>query len=147
MMGYEQLPPELPTWQTVVEYQPACSMCRDLAGKDRAGVDDHQLCYLHLYQEYNRLKSEIVELKKTILQTSKHGAEVLIRCQKTFTDDITSTFRDEWININRTWFATFVAENMDKFKELDGELFSAAVAKWQKLYPGEPCPFLSNAKD
>jgi hypothetical protein len=127
MMGYEQLPPEVPTWKTV-EYHPACSMCRDLAGKDRAGVDDHQLCYTHLYQEYNRLKSEIVELKKT-------------------KDDITFTFRDEWININRTWFATFVAENLDNFKALDGELFSAAVNKWQRLYPGEPCPFLPNAKD
>lgn len=42
-----------------IEYNPSCSICRDLAGRDRAGVKDSELCIGHLRAEYNRLKAEI----------------------------------------------------------------------------------------
>jgi hypothetical protein len=59
------------------------------------------------------------------------------------TNSHTPTFRDEWINLKGPGFSTFVFKHIDKFKALDGELFSEAVAKWQKIYPTFSCPFVA----
>jgi predicted nuclease with TOPRIM domain len=45
------------------QYNPACSICRDLAGKDRAGVSDKQLCVYHLRSEHDWLESRVRELE------------------------------------------------------------------------------------
>jgi chromosome segregation ATPase len=46
-----------------ISYNPACSICRDLAGKDRAGVEDWALCLPHLRSEHDRLESRVRELE------------------------------------------------------------------------------------
>jgi len=56
--------------------------------------------------------------------------------------NVTPTFRDEWINLKGPGFSTAVFRNLERFKKLEGEAFSEAVNKWQKLYPGDKCPFV-----
>ena len=46
-----------------IEYNPSCSICRDLAGKDRAGVLDREICLPHLRLGHRKLKSRGRELE------------------------------------------------------------------------------------
>ena len=58
------LPPEVPAWQHDIEYHPACALCRDAAGKERAGVLDEHLCVGHLASERKRLDERVKALEK-----------------------------------------------------------------------------------
>jgi len=49
-----------------LQYNPACSICRDLAKKDRACVEDWQLCIVHLREEYDRMKERIKVLEDAL---------------------------------------------------------------------------------
>jgi hypothetical protein len=45
-----------------IKYNPDCSICRRLAGKKPAGVDEDSLCVGHLRAEYERLRSVLQKL-------------------------------------------------------------------------------------
>ena len=45
-----------------IKYNPACWICRKLAGKEPAGVDEDSLCVGHLRLSYERLRSELQKL-------------------------------------------------------------------------------------
>jgi hypothetical protein len=49
-----------------LQYNPACSICRDLAGKARAGVEDWELCIVHLQSEYDRMNERITPLEDAL---------------------------------------------------------------------------------
>ena len=65
-----------------------------------------------------------------------------IRDTTEMVDEPVKTFRDEYINLKHAGFATFVFQNLDRLKNCSETLHAEAVAKWNKLYPDQLCPFL-----
>jgi hypothetical protein len=53
-------------------------------------------------------------------------------------------FRSKWINLKEAGFSTFVfkTRNIDQFRALQGDALKEAVAKWAKIYPSFPVPFV-----
>jgi hypothetical protein len=66
-----------------IEYNPACWICRKLAGKGSAGVDEDKLCVDHLRSEYLRLRDqlqEIQEVQDAVMAEKCAGDEVHCTC-------------------------------------------------------------------
>jgi phage recombination protein Bet len=70
--------------------------------------------------------------------TSKAPAETSVETKEPAAGD----FRSEWINLKHAGFSTFVFKNLDRFKAAAFLLRQEAAEKWQKLYPGNKCPFV-----
>jgi hypothetical protein len=49
-----------------IEYNPACSRCRQIAGKDPAGVKEDSLCVGHLREEVAALRQRLARLVEAI---------------------------------------------------------------------------------
>jgi hypothetical protein len=80
------------------------------------------------------------KLPKTIIEQQPDH----IRDTTEMVDEPVKTFRDEYINLKHAGFATFVFQNLDRLKNCSETLHAEAVAKWNKLYPDQLCPFLQN---
>ncbi len=63
------------------------------------------------------------------------------------TEPVHTTFRDEYINLKQAGFSTFVFQNLDRMKNCSETLHAEAVAKWNKLYVDQHCPFLNRKDD
>ena len=56
-------------------------------------------------------------------------------------------FRYKWIKLKEAGFSTFVFKNIDQFRALHGDALKEAVAKWAKIYPSFPVPFVAKKVD
>lgn len=63
------------------------------------------------------------------------------------TEPVQTTFRDEYIDLKKAGYSTFVFQNIDRLKSCSESLHAEAVAKWNKLYPDQICPFLNKKDD
>ena len=82
-----------------IEYNPACWICRKLAGKGSAGVDEDKLCVDHLRSEYLRLRDqlqEIQEVQDAVMSEKCAGDEVHCTCVPVLRGEI-SRLNDECI--------------------------------------------------
>ena len=54
--------------------------------------------------------------------------------------DAVSNFRAKFINLKGAGYSTFIHQNIEAFRNSPPEITTEAVEKWEKLYPGHPCP-------